>query len=141
MRARDNVGMIGDYNSGGTNVSAATGASTKCAIRWAQVAAPFATIVSDEIVVQERGVYIVSLSVAFAANATGTRRAEVWKNGTLWDVVESPANGTNALTLRYAGCPLRLVPGDRVACYGLQTSGGALNMQCGISILKTASLQ
>jgi len=109
MRARDNVGMIGDYNSGGTNVSAATGASTKCAIRWAQVAAPFATIVSDEIVVQERGVYIVSLSVAFAANATG--------------------------------CPLRLVPGDRVACYGLQTSGGALNIQCGISILKTASLQ
>lgn len=140
MKVRDNVGTIGDYNSAGTSVSAANGTPTKCAIRGTSVAAPFAVVVSDEIIVLERGLYVVSTSVLFAANATGTRRAEVWKNGALWDLVEGPANGANSCYVRYGGCPLRLVPGDRVACYGMQTSGGALNIQCGISILKTAAL-
>jgi hypothetical protein len=74
------------------------------------------------------GLYLITLNLTFAANATGYRFAYIRKNGTtVLSQNGSPAvNGSN--TILQTTCIVNLVATDYVEGLAYQTSGGALNM-------------
>lgn len=85
--------------------------------------------------VPKAGIYDVRVMVTFAANATGTRSAEIRKNPTGTDmstgevVSRAQGNGYSAgLSGLLAVWRGPLVVGDTIAIAGLQTSGAALDV-------------
>lgn len=129
------LGAVSDFNSGGVNVSAANGTPTKVALRNVGQSSPACVLVNDEAIIQESGLYAVTFTISFPTlNQLGTRRAELWKNGALWDLSEMPGNGGGFQSLRPGSMYLRLKPSDRLAAYGMQTSGSAMNISGGLSV-------
>lgn len=75
------------------------------------------------------GKYLVAASVAFAANATGSRFLRLLVNGSIYIAIVSSHGNSAALdTLLIAAAFYDLAAGDYVEADVHQTSGGALNV-------------
>lgn len=74
----------------------------------------------------------IEATVIFAANATGVRQVELYKNGALLTNyapsvrVNASADGSTSLTISSA--PIDMVPSDRITIAVYQNSGGALDV-------------
>lgn len=73
------------------------------------------------------GLYQVTGSVAFAANATGERHARLLVNGSVVLAGTSAPGWATLATLLRADGVVKLAPGDVVNLAGYQASGGALS--------------
>lgn len=136
-----NLGAVGDFNSAGSVASAASGTATKAPLRGVMRFSPHCYIqgTNDNVYCAQSGLFVVTLTLNFqTASATGTRRAEVWKNGALWDWMETPANGSGNTILRPGGWLIPLVAGEYVSAYGTQGSGSAMNISGGITLERKA---
>jgi hypothetical protein len=93
------------------------------------------TATSDTITIQTAGVYIVTTSVYFAANATGQRVVNMMKSpSSVSDLAAAfaqswfpVASATNPSTLSASGV-VNCIVGDTIKIVAYQTSGGALNI-------------
>ena len=73
------------------------------------------------------GYYLVQVNAQFGANSTGTRQAQVYKNGSTF--FEAPQVGGLATGTGPIGVTvMNLVPGDYIELYVFQNSGGALTV-------------
>jgi len=72
------------------------------------------------------GKYQILAAVTFAANATGTRRVAIYKNGTIVYEIAQPATASAAHAV-VVNDVISLVPGDYLELCAYQDSGGALN--------------
>lgn len=73
------------------------------------------------------GVYVVSGQISFAANASGYRRALIYRAGALiGEAVNSAISGLD-LCVQVTLPPIRLTAGDVISLRGIQNSGGALS--------------
>lgn len=71
----------------------------------------------------------ISWAVPFAANATGARKVEIWKNAALYRTeYYNGALDASALAISATGPDIPCVPGDTFALNVSQSSGGALNL-------------
>lgn len=79
------------------------------------------------------GLYLVTGTVAFAANATGYRGARIAKNGST-DVTRTQSPATAAATAHWLNIAalVRLAAGDYVELQALQNSGGNLALTTGV---------
>lgn len=86
---------------------------------------------AEQIVAQKAGWYLVTASVAFAANATGIRSISILKNGGAlqggWAMTNGSADAT-ALNAISTTCIVYMAVGDALRVEAYQTSGGALNV-------------
>lgn len=90
---------------------------------------------------QLAGWYWVTAAVVYAANTTGIRNAEVWKNGaSVAQLYMSTVASTSATVASVSGL-LSLASGDTVTMRGQQTSGGALSTQVGSGYNSWLSLE
>lgn len=87
---------------------------------------------TDRLTVPVAGVYLISVQVTFAANATGLRMVRLTKNGTATILGEDshPTTAAEATTLNLT-TQASLAANDYVICRVYQTSGGALDVNGG----------
>lgn len=85
------------------------------------------------------GLYLVTASLGFAANATGYRVAQLRKNsagavgsGTKVAIEAVPSTGASAPTSVAFAVYVQLTAGDYVEMFGFQNSGGALATVAGV---------
>jgi hypothetical protein len=75
------------------------------------------------------GYYLIGTTVAFASNATGIRRLQVYKNGVATAVAANTQGAVSGSETRLnASMLLSLVATDYLEVWALQNSGGALNL-------------
>ena len=82
------------------------------------------THAAGDFTVAKAGVYVCSVSLAFVANATGTRNVYIYVNGV--GVGLTTSAGTTSVYLALSKT-FRLAANDVVAMYGFQNSGAGLN--------------
>lgn len=88
------------------------------------------------------GIYLVTATVVFTANATGVRYVQLRRNGT----VELEGNATAAFATTNARCqvsgPVVCAIGDVLSATAFQSSGGALNtvVAAGAGVLRAVFL-
>lgn len=75
------------------------------------------------------GVWLFSYKTSWSSNATGTRAAALYINGTQATATNAFEQGLTGVSSFVVGLPRRISvnAGDVIALYGRQTSGGALN--------------
>lgn len=83
--------------------------------------------VNNRYVAREAGKYRVNGSIGWDSNGTGVRVAALRKNGTEVARTQSQPNGASA-TMAVVSDIISLNAGDYVELYGVQTSGGSLNI-------------
>lgn len=86
-------------------------------------------ITSTRYQLQYDGLYFAAGGISYAANATGVRTSEWWKNGTLLQgsgVLVAPVSGAST-RVPTRGHLFRGVFGDYLELYAYQSSGAALN--------------
>ena len=93
------------------------------------------TASSDTVAIQTAGVYVVTVSVSFAANATGVRRMDVFKSPSSASdytvsflTVASPTNSAGGDSFMSGSSIQTFVASDTIKVGVSQTSGGALNL-------------
>ena len=74
--------------------------------------------------VVKAGVYLGSVTIAYASNSTGSRQLYIYVNGVSIGQSSVPASGQTFLTLTRT---FRLAASDVVSMYGQQSSGGNLD--------------
>jgi hypothetical protein len=79
------------------------------------------------------GAWLFSYKTAWSSNATGTRAAALFINGTQATATNAFEQGLSGVSTFVVGLPRRFLvsAGDVIALYGRQTSGGALNTGVG----------
>lgn len=79
------------------------------------------------------GVYRLSGAISWAGNATGRRYQTWYLNGAVIDggALHLPASSASNITLPAATIDIACIAGDYIELFGLQDSGGALNMNPG----------
>lgn len=75
------------------------------------------------------GKYLVSVNVRWTANATGIRYIDVLLNGTTPIAVNQVGAISANEVIQSISCLYDLAVNDYLQCRGLQTSGGALNVE------------
>jgi hypothetical protein len=90
---------------------------------------------------QTAGLYIVTGSVCFASNATGTRTLQVFLNGVgvTGSAVQSAASGSNGTSV-FTATMVQMAVGDYVELAAWQNSGSTLATSTTNAILTTMSL-
>lgn len=84
---------------------------------------------TDRFTAPSAGFYSINSSLEFAANATGQRAAQLYKNGSLFCEIGAHATVSASFTSRVFGATtLYLNAGDYLEIYAYQSSGGALNL-------------
>src|SRR5215204_2490654 len=73
------------------------------------------------------GVYVISTSVDWTANATGERRLRLRVNGNNTQLIASDIEDSSPVRFQTVATVYRLAAGDYVEAVVKQTSGGALN--------------
>lgn len=87
------------------------------------------TVNNTRITPNRAGRYLVIGNPAFAANATGDRRAYITKNGATSSVwARAIANGANSITVPVTGVHDMNGTTDYLELQGFQSSGGALDL-------------
>lgn len=77
------------------------------------------------------GVYTVTASVEFAANATGNRQVHIYQNGSERTRITVPSVGSGLATRVSHSDTLNMAASDYVECFVFQDSGGNLNITNG----------
>ncbi len=92
----------------------------------------------SRLVAQESGLYVAFLQAAWAQNVSGTRRLQIRKNsadsdtgGTLIAIQTITSVGSNLDTQLQVYAEVQLNATDYLQAFGLQASGGSLNIQAG----------
>lgn len=126
----DTVGQhryaLGRWNLAATQ-SLATGTLTRLVCTVAEETRGLTMGVTGILTIRTAGVYQLIGSAKFAANGTGLRSVRLYVRGTLLAQQTVPGDATNDSTVQVAET-LPLEPGDTVELFGVQYSGGALNV-------------
>lgn len=95
----------------------------------------FSASASDRVTVPSDGVYFIQGWLAFAPNATGSRKIILYLNtdatgstGSIISLIVSPASSAGEESVLATDTILRLVKGDYVKLRAYQSSGGSLNL-------------
>jgi len=86
------------------------------------------------------GLYMVSLHIEYAANATGVRYSSIRANGASTYLFQDTRSASSALgTVVNLGGIVKLNAGDYIVAYAYQSSGGALNITAGSATIYSSS--
>ena len=90
--------------------------------------------------VPKKGRYLVSATVTFAVNGTGTRQARLQKNGSGYVKIGSAGGTTQSHISAEVSDTVKCNAGDTLRILALQSSGGNLDVAGGTSKWTTASI-
>lgn len=122
------INQLGEFIDSGVSASVAstTASATKLPLRGYGARPPFGVIADDLVYITQPGRYLVWVQVLFNfSSATGTRRAELWKNGALVDWCEHAAHSAGNVLFNAGPFQLNLQPGDYLGVYCRQDSGSS----------------